>query len=81
MGSLLSVSWVRGILGLAALLYMVGLYWLSDQPGVHATPPFPGADKVVHFLLYAVLGGLLQLALQRRKCTTKFEISWMYRIT
>ena len=46
---------------------MAGIYWLSDQPGVHATPPFPGADKVFHFFLFAGLGGLLQLALQQKK--------------
>ena len=66
MASVLSLTWIRRILGLGSLLYMAGIYWLSDQPGVHATPPFLGADKVFHFLLYAVLGGLLQLTLQRR---------------
>ena len=46
-----------------AILYMAGLYWLSDQPGGHTPPPFPGADKVVHFVLYAGLGSLLRLSM------------------
>ena len=45
-----------------SLLYMGGLYWLSDQPGGDRPLPFPGADKIVHLVLYSGLGGLLRLA-------------------
>ena len=47
---------------LLSLLYMGGLYWLSDQPGGDRPLPFPGADKIVHLVLYSGLGGLLRLA-------------------
>ena len=44
------------------------LFGLSSLPA-GATPPspisFPGDDKVVHAALYAVLGGLLRVALGR----------------
>ena len=45
-----------------SLLYMGGLYWLSDQPGGDRTLPFPGVDKIVHLILYTGFGGLLRLA-------------------
>ena len=66
MRTVLSSPWFRWTAGFLSILYMSGLYWLSDQPGVHAVPPFPGADKVVHCLLYLGLGTLLQVAFKKR---------------
>ena len=54
---------IHPLFGFFSFLYMAGLYWLSDQPGGNTPPPFPGADKVVHFVLYAGLGGLLRLTI------------------
>lgn len=44
-----------------AALWAAVLFLLSALPGVDAAVPFlfPGADKVAHFVLYAVLGGCL----------------------
>ena len=66
MRTVLSSLWFRRTAGFFSILYMTGLYWLSDQPGVSAVPPFPGADKVVHCVLYFGLGTLLQVALRKR---------------
>jgi VanZ family protein len=34
---------------------MVGIFWLSHQPGFDMPPPFPYCDKLVHLGLYALL--------------------------
>ena len=78
MRTVLSSLWFRRIAGFFSILYMAGLYWLSDQPGVDAVPPFPGADKVVHCILYFGLGTLLQLALNKR--TVVFFLGVTYGI-
>ena len=49
-----------GFLSLA-VGYMAVLFWLSEQPGSGNPPPFDGADKVVHFLLYFGLGKVLNM--------------------
>jgi VanZ family protein len=57
-----AAAWV-GAVAWAALLF-----WLSSLPGGTApvSPfPFPGDDKVVHAGAYAVLGGLLRVAIGR----------------
>ena len=53
----------RGAARLATLLYMAWLVWLSSRPGTGGTLPFPGADKLVHVLLYFPLGLLLHRSL------------------
>ena len=63
MSSTMKRKGIHPLFGCLSILYMAGLYWLSDQPGGHTPPPFPGADKVVHFVLYAGLGGLLRLTM------------------
>jgi len=50
-----------------AALYAALIFALSARPGDdYPTIPAPGIDKIVHFALYAPLGGLLCLALGGR---------------
>ncbi len=50
--------------GLLVPLYCAALFWLSSQPlTLPPTPLFPGADKVVHMILYAGLAVLVFLTL------------------
>ena len=47
-------------------VYCVGLFWLSSQPPPeHGRLPFPGADKVVHGILYAGLTAIVSQGLRR----------------
>lgn len=56
----------RGALGGAALQAAL-IFALSARPGdAYPTVSLPGLDKVVHFALYAPLGGLLCLGLGGR---------------
>ena len=57
-----AAAWI-GAAAWAALLFGLS----SLPPGATPTSPlsFPGDDKVVHAALYAVLGGLLRVALGR----------------
>jgi VanZ family protein len=48
------------------VLYCAGIFWLSSQPvPLDVKPPFPGADKVAHALLYAGLAGIVSVGLHR----------------
>ena len=76
MQSFFSQVRIRQLAGFLSLVYMGGLYWLSDQPGVHAIPPFPGADKVVHFVLYFGLGVLLHMGIQKVRITGSIGITY-----
>ena len=52
-------SFFSGFLGLLFGLWVVTLWILSSIPGQDIElPPFPGADKVAHFV-YFFIGGLL----------------------
>ena len=58
----------RAAAGIGAVAWAALLFGLSSLPAgsTPASPfSFPGDDKVVHAALYAVLGGLLRLALGR----------------
>jgi VanZ family protein len=44
---------------LLALLWVGLLYYLSAQPSLDVPLLFPGQDKVLHLLVYAVLGFLI----------------------
>jgi VanZ family protein len=57
---------VRLLTWTAVIVWAAGIFYLSSIPSYHPTPPpFPFADKVVHFGLYFVLGALLCAALHR----------------
>lgn len=47
-----------------ALAWAVAVLWLGGRPGV-AGPDVPGLDKVVHFVLYGLLGVLAGWGWQR----------------
>ena len=51
---------------IAALLYAGLIFFLSSIPSAKLPRSFNGADKLVHFAEYGVLGVLLALALGRR---------------
>ena len=59
---------------------MGGLWVLSSQPGRDLPPPFPHADKVVHFVLYAGLGGLLEFGLRARPLWIPLSIAAGYGV-
>jgi VanZ like family len=50
---------LRGLALLLALTWMVGIFYLSDQPTLGIPSLFENQDKVMHFGAYALLGVLL----------------------
>ena len=44
---------------LAAIAWAGLIYYLSDQPGLDVVPLFPGQDKVLHAIVYGILGFLV----------------------
>lgn len=46
----------RFVFWIPALIWMGVIFYLSTIPGSNFPAPFPFADKVAHFVFYAVLG-------------------------
>jgi len=51
---------------LAAICWAGLIYFLSDLPGMDVIPLFPGQDKVLHAIIFGVLGFLVLGAMQAR---------------
>lgn len=60
--------------------WCLALFWLSSQsePPIPTDPlfSFPGADKIVHGALYAVLAGLVSFGIRRSNDDPAFSIQW-----
>lgn len=49
---------------LPVLVYCIAIFMQSSFPATKSIPPFPMADKVLHLVGYALLGGLFLRALR-----------------
>jgi surface polysaccharide O-acyltransferase-like enzyme len=70
MHSSIQTKWMYWI---AAIAYMGMIFWLSSLPGEQAGIPAPW-DKLVHGIVYGVLGALLY------KATRDSQISWLIAV-
>jgi VanZ family protein len=66
---------------LAPILMMGFIFFLSHQAGgVHELPDWPGLDKVLHFLIYALLSAAWLLATQKNNWHYSFSLSFGFSV-
>ena len=66
--------WVRQLLAWSAVVGYCGfIYYLSDQPALRLPQPIAFSDKLIHVVMYAVLGWLWTVALRETwsDCTSR----------
>ena len=52
-------GWLHPLSLLLALTWAGVLFFLSSQPGMDTPPPFPHMDKLLHALVFGILGALV----------------------
>jgi VanZ family protein len=70
---------IRAVGWIPAVLWAAAIYVVSDQPSV-SIPSFRGADKVLHFGAYALLGFLLAHAASASGASPRWAVplGWLY---
>ena len=70
-------SFFSGFLGLLFGLWVVTLWILSSIPGQDIElPPFPGADKVAHFVYFFIGGLLFASVIARTRHWRGWKLTW-----